>query len=250
MKLYFISDLHLGGDTPEKESAKLKLLATFFDTVLDDSKRLIIIGDLFDFWFEYKSVIQKEHFDVLALLKSAINRGLEITYLAGNHDFSFGKFLTHQIGMQVHMDSHTLKFDNKIFFLTHGDGIAKRDTGYRLWKKVFRFNPNIFLYRWFHPDLGVPFAKWISGSSRKYSATIDLHDGEDYIDHAKQHIDKGADFVLMGHRHNPIKHIFPEKKVYVNTGDWLQHFTYAVYENGDINLFDLKNEFEKILNTK
>ena len=249
LKAYFFSDIHFGTESPRKEKAKRKLLKLFLNRVMTDSKDLFIIGDLFDLWFEYKTAIQKEHFEVLHLLKNAIDDGLNIHYVAGNHDFWVGDFLKNEFGIHVYMEPSFFTFDSKRFFLSHGDGIAKNDTGYRLLKKVFRFKPNITMYRWLHPDLGIPLAKWVSGTSRKHSGSIDLHDEDDYIEYAEEHIGKGADFVLMGHRHNPVKHLFPNDKCYVNTGDWLHHYSYAVYEHGSLELKDLKNEFTHIFHS-
>ena len=229
----------------KKEANKKKLLQHFLNKVLEDSDQLYIVGDLFDFWFEYKTVVFAEHIDVIQMLKGAISQGLNIHYVAGNHDFWVGDYLKNEVGLHIYPDPVYIDHDDKRFYLCHGDGVAKRDRGYRLMKRVFRNKLNIRLYRMLHPDLGIPLAKYISGSSRKYTNNIDLQDHDDYIEFAEKQMNEGnANFCFMGHRHNPLRHQFDNGNVYINLGDWLFNFTYATYENGDIQLHSLKETME------
>ena len=246
-RVYFISDIHFGAEPEEKEENKRKLLKYFLEEIQKDSDQLYIIGDLFDFWFEYKHVVMNEHHEVVEMLYNAIKNGLQIHYIAGNHDFWLGDFLEKTVGIHIYPDPVYVDIDSKRFYLNHGDGIAKRDRGYRLMKRVFRFKPNIKMYRWLHPDIGIPLAKFISGSSRKYTNNIDLKDHDDYINFAENMMNEGqADFCLMGHRHNPLKHQFENGNTYINTGDWLYNFSYAYFENGNIHLKDLKDKMDEL----
>jgi UDP-2,3-diacylglucosamine hydrolase len=242
-KIYFVSDIHFGAESAAKEFNKRRLLDHFLnEIVLKDSKKLYIVGDLFDFWFEYKNVVLSEHHEVIRILSNAVKRGLEVHYIAGNHDFWLGDYLEKRVGIHIHPDPEYIEFQGKQFYLCHGDGVAKRDRGYRLLKRVLRNKVNIKLYRWLHPDLGVPLAKWVSGSSRKYTDNIDLKDHDDYLEFAQKHLEEKADFVLMGHRHNPLRENFEGLGTYINLGDWLFNFTYAYFENGDIHLSNLKDK--------
>lgn len=242
-KLYFVSDIHFGAESKAKEFNKRRLLDYFLnEIVLKDSKKLFVVGDLFDFWFEYNNVVLSEHHDVLRILSNAVRNGLEIHYIAGNHDFWLGDFLETKIGISVYPDAENFYLNNKNFFLCHGDGVAKRDHGYRILKRILRNKINTKLYRWLHPDIGVPFAKFVSGSSRKYTNNIDLQDHDDYLEFAEKHLDNGADFVLMGHRHNPLKQSFAEKGDYINLGDWLFNFSYAFFDETGIHLSNLQEK--------
>lgn len=242
MKIYFISDIHFACESAAKEANKRKLLQYFLEMATKDSNRLIIAGDLFDFWFEYKHVVMKDHMEVCNYLKEAVNKGLTIDYIAGNHDFWLGPYLQNEIGIKIHHDPTVLTIDNKRFYINHGDGIAKRDSAYRILKRILRNKLNIKLYRLLHPDFGIALAKFVSGSSRKYTNNIDLQDHDDYLEFAKEKMEsEKADFVIMGHRHNPLRHEVQSKGIYLNLGDWLYHFSYAVYENGDMRLEYLKD---------
>lgn len=245
--VFFVSDIHFGAESPAKEFNKRRLLDHFLnEIVLPVSNELYIIGDLFDFWFEYKNVVLSEHHEVIRILSNAVQKGLQIHYVAGNHDFWIGPYLTDQVGMTIYPDPKYVMIDGHRFYLCHGDGVAKRDVGYRILKKILRSNINIRLYRWLHPDLGVPLAKWVSGSSRKYTNNIDLQDHDDYLEFAKSHIrDGGAEFVVMGHRHNPLRHSFESGGVYLNLGDWLFNFTYGRLNDGNLQLLDLKAQMAK-----
>jgi len=244
-KLYFVSDLHFGAESDEKEKNKKKLLSYFLNEVCKDADELYIIGDLFDFWFEYKTVVFAEHVEVIQLLKDAISQGLRVHYVAGNHDFWVGDYLQNDVGLHIYPDPVYIDYDNKRFYLCHGDGIAKKDRGYRLMKRVFRNKFNIRLYRLLHPDIGIPLAKYISGSSRKYTSNIDLDDHGDYLEYAHLMMANGkADFSFMGHRHSPLQHEFNDGTIYINLGDWLFNYTYATYENGTIQLKSLKEKME------
>ncbi|MCK5077275.1 MAG: UDP-2,3-diacylglucosamine diphosphatase, partial [Calditrichia bacterium] len=193
-------------------------------------------GDLFDFWFEYKTVIPAEYLKILSQLTFLREKNIQIDYVAGNHDFWMRDFLTRELDIKIYKDEYTFDYDNKKFWVYHGDGIAKNDKGYRLMKKVFRNPVNIKLYSLLHPDWGIPLAKFISHSSRKKSKYWDLKDAQDYLDYSSELMNKGYDYVILGHRHKPLEHSFNDEKKYVNLGDWISHNSYAIYEDGELKL--------------
>ena len=232
---YFISDVHIPAKRDETENRRLLIFLRFLDGIRETAKCVFIVGDLFDFWFEYNYVIPKDYFIVLHHLAKLKEGGVEIHYLAGNHDFWLGNFLTKELGIGTYMDSWTGTIDGKKFFLFHGDGVAKRDRGYRIIKRIFRSRLNMRLYRLLHPDFGIPFAHIVSGTSRKYSEKINLKDADDYLAFARKQFEQGYDFVLMGHRHTPLRHE-ENGKVYINLGDWLDKFTYARFDGANLEL--------------
>ncbi|MBN2425641.1 MAG: UDP-2,3-diacylglucosamine diphosphatase [Calditrichaceae bacterium] len=235
IKAYFISDLHIGAEANSKEQERQKKILHFLEMIAIDASHLCIVGDLFDFWFEYKYVVPKKYFDFLYVLKKLVQSGVEIHYLTGNHDFYLGHFLDEYIGIKTWPNDCKLEIGGKKFYLFHGDGVASRDVGYRILKKILRNKLNLKLYRWLHPDLGIPFARVISGSSRKYTKKKNLQDEMDYKNFAESRFREGFDYVLMGHRHMPLEHKVGNSK-YINLGDWLDNFTYAVFDGIDLEL--------------
>jgi UDP-2,3-diacylglucosamine hydrolase len=226
---YFISDVHLGESPPAIEKERLEKFLGFLKKIEPSASQIFFVGDLFDFWFEYKYTIPKKHFAVIYQLARMREKNIDITYLAGNHDFWLGKFFNRELGIHTCEDEWAGEISGKRFYLFHGDGIAKKDWGYRLLKKILRNKWSIRLYQLLHPDWGIPFARYISGSSRHYTNRVDLNDHEDYITFSREKFTAGYDYVIMGHRHEPFE--FEENgKRYINLGDWLDNYSYAVFD--------------------
>ena len=232
---YFISDIHLGAKSEKEEEERVSKFLNFLKEIENKAQKIFIVGDLFDFWFEYKYVIPKRHFSVLYQLKQFQEKNIEVHYFTGNHDFWLGDFFSAEMRIIIHENDWSGTIDGKKFYLYHGDGIAKRDSGYRFMKKILRNKTNLKIYRWLHPDLGIPFARFISGSSRLYTDRIDLKDNEDYIEFARGKFEEGYDYVIMGHRHDPLE-INENGKKYINLGDWLVNFSYAVFDGKSLEL--------------
>jgi UDP-2,3-diacylglucosamine hydrolase len=232
---YFISDVHLGEQPEPQERIRVTQFLEFLREIEKSASSVFFVGDLFDFWFEYKYVIPKKHFAVIHQLARMREKNIKITYLAGNHDFWLGNFFDRELGIQTFNDEWTVEIEGKQFFLYHGDGVAKKDGGYRFLKKVLRNPLSIRLFKWIHPDWGIPFARFVSGSSRQYTNQIKLNDHSDYIDFARHQFEEGYDYVIMGHRHNPYEHEENGKK-YINLGDWLHNFSYAVFDGKTLEI--------------
>ncbi|MEW6412490.1 MAG: UDP-2,3-diacylglucosamine diphosphatase [Candidatus Zixiibacteriota bacterium] len=235
MALYIFSDAHLGSASQEKEARKVAAIRALFEKVKLDGDRLVILGDLFDFWFEYKHAIPKDHHQVLFMLSELIDRGIKIDYVSGNHDFWMGDFFETQMGMKVHRDCLEMEYDGLKLHLIHGDGLAPADRGYRLLKRILRNRFNIWLYRKLPPDWAIPLAKAVSGSSREYTSRRDHTFAPDYEAYAQRKLADGFDIVAISHLHIPV-----EKKLdggtYINTGDFIHHFSYARLADGKIEL--------------
>jgi UDP-2,3-diacylglucosamine hydrolase len=235
MSAFFFSDVHLGLSDPATEKEKENRLLTFLRHILPSCDRLIIGGDLFDFWFEYKTVIPKGFHRTLAALQEFTDRGVRVQYLAGNHDFWMGRFFQEELGMEVHLDPFETEVGSKRIYLHHGDGLASNDLGYRMIKPVLRNRLNIRLYRWLHPDLGVRLARRSSRSSRAYTSHKHYGEEEGMLAFARKRIAEGTDYVLMGHRHKP-RTLAMGTGMYVNLGDWIQYNTYAELNDGMMEL--------------
>ncbi len=241
MPAYFISDVHLGLGKKETERAKEDRLLAFLRGIFSTTDTLFILGDLFDFWFEYKTVIPKGFHRTLAALQEFTDAGKPIHFLVGNHDCWMSDYFQTELGITVHMKPFEMVVQGKRIYLHHGDGLANNDLGYKMIKPVLRNKFNVWLYRWLHPDIGVPLARGSSRTSRSH--TSDKHFGEEegMIREATDRIHKGADIVMMGHRHQP-NLVKIETGTYINLGDWITYNTYAVLSDGNIELKTWKAE--------
>ena len=222
---FFFSDAHLGSASRNDDKRRQQMVLDFLNYVRDNGAGLYIVGDLLDFWFEYRHAIPSSNFPVLAKLYELSCAGLPIDYLAGNHDLWLGEFLQKEVGVNVHDDGIIRELHGTKCFIVHGDGIAARDGGYRFMKKIFKSRINIFLFRWLHPDLGVKLAKSLSHTSRQ--VRDNPYEWEaDYKAYAEARFKEGFDIVIMGHTHKPLFEKIGESH-FINLGDWMDHFTYC-----------------------
>lgn len=235
MAIYFISDAHLGEGSGENENVKLARLESFFELAGKDAEKLFILGDLFDFWFEYKHAIPKQHLKIIFRLSQLVDKGVEVHYITGNHDFWLGDFLSREAGIIIHRDAYATTEQEKKLFLIHGDGISPSDKGYRVLKKILRNRLNIWLYRKIPVDWGIPLAKFVSGTSRDYTSARDVTYIKDYEIYAQKKIKEGFDVVMIGHLHHPVITAL-EGGIYINTGDFIKHFSYVILNDGKFSL--------------
>ncbi len=239
MALYIFSDAHLGSGSADLEAVKVARIAQLFEKVKTDGDRLVILGDLFDFWFEYKHAVPKDHHEVLFLLRDLVKYGVQVDYVSGNHDFWMDNYFEDQIGLTLHRDHLDLEYGGRKLHLIHGDGLAAADRGYRFLKKILRNRFNIWLYRKLPPDWAIPLAKWVSGSSRDYTSRRDHTFQPDYEAYAAEKLNGGYDVVAIGHLHIP-QLIQLDGGAYINTGDFINHFSYARIDEAGPKLEDLK----------
>ncbi len=235
MAVYLFSDVHLGLADHATERAKEDRLLAFLRSALPTAEQLYILGDLFDFWFEYRTVIPKGYHRTLTALQEYTDRGIPVHYLAGNHDFWMGDYFSREIGVTLHSDPFQATIQGKRVLLHHGDGLAARDLGYRMIKPVLRNRVNIALYRLLHPDFGVRLARGSSRTSRAYTSAKHYGEESAMLEYAAGQIRQGLDIVVMGHRHKPQREEI-DGGVYVNLGDWISYNSYARMADGAITL--------------
>jgi len=233
--VFFLSDAHLGAESKELEAAREQRLHRFLDSLPGRASALYIIGDLFDFWFEYRTVIPRRHFHTLAALERIRNAGIPIRYLGGNHDFWIGGFLTDELGIEVHDGPVTLETQGRRLWIHHGDGLVGGDLGYRILKRVLRNRVCIALYGLIHPDLGVAIAAWVSKASRHSRELRALDRDRLVCEIAAPRFAEGYDGVLIGHFHDVLEWR-GEGRDFLVIGDWIRHFSYAVLEGGRLRL--------------
>lgn len=238
--IYFISDIHLGLGSAEQQMERETAFIAFLRSIENDCESLYIIGDLFDFWFEYSTVIPKQFYRTLAELKHWTSRGKSVTYLMGNHDFGHVSFFKEEFGITVFEDDITCDISGKRFYLAHGDGKAYNDTGYLILKKILRSPISKTLFRWIHPDIGIGIASWTSRGSRMHTDAKEYGEqsiGDGLRDFAEKKIqNEQFDFVIMGHKHKAEVTSFG-KGLYVNLGHWLSFpATYAIFDGQTLEL--------------
>lgn len=235
METLFLSDVHLGLGTRSEERAKEDRLLAFLEAARPSTEELYILGDLFDLWFEYRTVIPKGFHRTLSAIQRYTDEGIPVNFLTGNHDFWMGDFFETELGVSVLTDPTEVTVQGKRVYLHHGDGLGLNDPGYRFIKPILRSRLSIRLYRWLHPDIGVRLARGSSRSSRAYTSAKDFGEDEGMIEHATAKIAAGADVVVMGHRHVPVLRQIGTG-VYVNLGDWITHNSYGCMAGGVMHL--------------
>lgn len=240
MALYVFSDAHLGSGSIQDEQRKRERLTQLFRLIEQDGDRVIILGDLFDFWFEYPDLIPKAHFPVLHQLQNLRDRGIGIEYVSGNHDFWMLDFFGTHMGIRVIPDRLETTYGALRLLLVHGDGLAAADRGYRMLKKILRNRPAVWCYRNLLPSR---FAYWlahtVSGTSRTYTTRRDHEFAADYSRFAQQHLASGFNAVLIGHLHIPVAEPH-HGGTYLNTGDFIHHFSYAYSDGRTVELRHLR----------
>lgn len=238
-KAFFFSDVHLGLQDKVQEKLKEQRLLKFLTHVEEHGDQLFIMGDLFDYWFEYKYVIPRGYHHILSKLATMAENGITIRYIAGNHDFWLKDYFPNDLGIEVFTEPFGISLHGKRFYLHHGDGLALHDTGYRILKKVLRSPVSMFFFSLLHPDWTAPIARGSSKTSRAYTGNKDFGETDGMILFADEKIREGYDFVVMGHRHRPLRHE-SGKGLYINLGDWLNYNTYAEFDGTTLELKEWK----------
>ncbi len=234
-KAYFISDAHLGLGPREEEHEKEDRLIRFLEMVSADGDELYILGDLFDAWFEYRTVMPKGFHRILTKLEECTRNGMVVHYLVGNHDCWIRDYFRDEIGMQTHADAFAAEINSRRVYLHHGDGLAKNDAGYLILKKIVRNKLAVWAYSWLHPDIGIRLAHSSSRTSRRYTSSKHYGEEDGMTQFAKRKIEEGFDFVIMGHRHVPAA-VTIGKGTYINLGDWISHNSYAELNGTQLEL--------------
>lgn len=232
---YFLSDAHLGG-YPEVEATSIPMLHGLLEEILSRKGDLYIVGDLIDFWIEYSTVVPRKPFKVLARLSSMVDAGCRVAYVAGNHDFWMGDFLSDEVGLETYPEYLDTTIGGRRFYISHGDGVATTgDTGYRTLKS-FLHNPLVTAtFKTLHPDIGLFLARRFSQSSRKRSSSLDEDNEHLLHSFTRKKAAQGFDYVILGHMHKPYTFEAGGATCLV-VGDWISHFTYGLFNDGKLEL--------------
>ncbi len=244
-KIYFASDMHLGFPRREESIHRERKVVQWLDDIIDEADELYLLGDVFDFWFEYKHVVPRGFTRFLGKLAEFTDRGKPVHFFTGNHDVWVFDYLPKEIGVKVYRKPIIREIDGKKFFIGHGDGLGSGDVGYKFLKGIFTNKVLQWLFARLHPNGAVGFAHRWSKHSRynKGFAADDYNpDNEHLVSFIKEHETKEhCDYYVFGHRHFPVSHAV-KNAIYVNLGDWLTHFSYAFWDGKAMHLSKFKTD--------
>ena len=240
-KIYFASDQHFGAPTSELSFPREQKFVAWLDEIKGDAEAIFLLGDLFDFWFEYKTVVPKGFIRVLGKLAEIRDSGIPIYFFVGNHDLWMEDYFQKELNIPVFHDNQEYTFGDKTFLIGHGDGKAPGDLGYKRMKKIFTNSFFKWLFRWLHPDIGVRLAQYLSVKNKLISGDEDVtflgEDNEWLILYSKRKLEnKHYNYLIFGHRHLPMKLTVGENAEYVNLGDWITYFTYGVFDGENLEI--------------
>jgi UDP-2,3-diacylglucosamine hydrolase len=240
-KIYFASDFHLGVPTYEKSLEREKRIVRWLDEIKADAQEIFLMGDVFDFWFEYRQTAPKGFIRLLGKIAEITDSGIPVTFFTGNHDMWMFDYLPKEIGITIHREPITKTFFGKTFYLAHGDGLGPGDFGYKFIKKVFANKFCQWLFARLHPNLGMGLAHYWSHKSRVSNGPEDEKFlGEEHewlVIHSKEILKtQHFDFFIYGHRHLPLDIKLNDNSRYINLGEWVNYNTYAVFDGNEVEL--------------
>ena len=240
-KVYFASDNHLGAPNAAQSLPREKKFTAWLDKIKSDAAAIFLLGDLFDFWFEYKTVVPKGFTRTLGKLAEISDSGIPIYYFVGNHDLWMHGYFEEELNIPVFHKPQPYEMNGISFFIGHGDGLGPQDKGYKRMKKLFTNPLAKWFFRWLHPDIGVRLAQYFSVKNKLISGDGDAkflgEENEWLVQYAKRKLEtRHFDYFVFGHRHLPLEINLNETSKYVNLGDWIQYYTYAVFDGERLSL--------------
>ncbi|HSC38722.1 MAG TPA: UDP-2,3-diacylglucosamine diphosphatase [Chitinophagaceae bacterium] len=240
-KVYFLSDFHLGVPDYATSLEREKKVVRFLDEARRDAAVVFIVGDLFDFWYEYRTVVPKGYVRILGKMAELTDSGIPVHFFVGNHDMWMKGYFEKELNIPVYFAPKEFEFNGKKFLVGHGDGLGPGDHGYKFMRKIFRNPVCQWLFGILPPSVGVGIANYLSQSSRAVTGDNDAkflgEENEWLIIYCKEVLQKQHyDYFIFGHRHLPIDFALNSNSRYINLGDWIKYDSYAVFDGTDIAL--------------
>ena len=237
-KTYFISDLHLGASYLDRKESERRAVR-WLDSIKHDARRLFLMGDILDYWYEYRHVAPQGYIRFLGKLAELSDLGVEIHWFTGNHDIWIFDYLPNELGIILHRTHTEMTIDGRKFLLAHGDDVGNRSRKFRFLQALFRNKLAQWCYSWIHPDLTIAFAhRWSSSSRQAHSDENTQYKGENQeplVLFAKEYAaNHDIDYFIFGHRHILLDLMLTRKSRIVILGDWIQLFSYAVYDGNNL----------------
>jgi len=241
--VYFASDFHLGVDFDFSSRQRETMIVAWLKSIRDKATTIYLVGDIFDYWYEYKEVVPKGGIRLLGTLADLVDQGIDIHYFKGNHDMWLFDYFEKEIGLQIHDHYYQAVHSDRLFHITHGDGLGHGDQSYKMIKKVLRNKTAQALFAMLHPSIGLPLMKMMSRRSRskeqKQGPDLDQNTIIEYADTLSKKSE--IDYFIAGHRHHPKLQVLSNNKtLYCNLGDWMTHFTYAQWDGDTLKIEEYK----------
>lgn len=240
-KVYFLSDVHLGAPNAAASLLRENKLLRFLDSIQQDAEEIFIVGDLFDFWYEYRHVVPRGYVRILGKLAQLTDAGIKIHFFVGNHDMWMKDYFQLELNIPVYFGPKNFEFGKARFYIAHGDGLGPGDHGYKFLKIIFRNPLCQWLFGILPPTIGMGLANFFSRKSREAVAEhekVFLGPEKEWLMVHSRNIlqQEHFDYFIYGHRHVPGIHPLSDTSKYVNLGDWILHFTYAVWDGENLEL--------------
>jgi len=249
-KIFFASDFHLGVPDAASSLAREKKIVRWLNEIKPEAQAIFLLGDIFDFWFEYRHAIPKGFVRIQGKLAEITDAGIPVYFFTGNHDMWMFDYFTQELNIPVLRKPVSVKLGEQKFHIGHGDGLGPKDHTYKMLKKVFSNPVSQWLFARIHPNTGIGLANFWSRRSRISNTKTDeifLGEDEEWLviyckeTEARQH----HDYYVFGHRHLPLDIKIGEKSRYLNLGEWVNYCTYAVYDGNNLELKHFENETKK-----
>ena len=240
-KIYFLSDFHLGAPDAQSSLKREKLVIDFLEEIRHDASVIFIVGDMFDFWYEYRKVVPKGHVRLLGKLAEITDSGIQVHFFVGNHEMWMNDYFEKELNIRTYFEPKSFEFAGRKFLVGHGDGLGPGDRGYKMLKKVFRNPVCQWLFGIFPPYIGMGLANYFSRKSReatgKHEEVFLGEENEWLVTYSKEVLQHTHyDYLVFGHRHLPIDISLNGGSRYINLGDWIRYFTYAVFDGQHLTL--------------
>jgi UDP-2,3-diacylglucosamine hydrolase len=251
-KIYFLSDFHLGAPDPASSHEREKIIVQFLETIKSEAAEIFLVGDMFDFWYEYRKVVPKGFVRLLGKLGELSDAGIAMHFFVGNHDMWMKDYFKEELNIPVYFEPKEFERNGKKFLIGHGDGLGPGDHGYKRLKKIFRNPVCQWLFGVLPPRTGMSLANYLSRRSRVQTGVAEeVFLGEEkewLITYSREMLNKkNIDFFVFGHRHLAIDHRLNSTSRYINLGDWIRYYTYAVFDGDTLELRSFKGMDDKII---
>jgi UDP-2,3-diacylglucosamine hydrolase len=240
-RIYFASDFHLGAPDYVSSLAREKEIVKWLNACRKDAEEIFLVGDVFDFWFEYRRAVPRGFTRLLGTISEITDSGIPVHWFTGNHDMWIFDYLPKECGIQLHREPVVREWNGKRLMIGHGDGLGPGDHGYKFIKKVFASPLCQWLFARLHPNFGIWLASKSSGYSRSVTGDHDRiflgEDNEWLVVYAREVLQREHfDYFIFGHRHLPLEIKLNDRSVYMNLGDWLKDYTYGVFDGEKLTL--------------
>jgi UDP-2,3-diacylglucosamine hydrolase len=239
-KIFFLSDFHLGMEPAKESLAREKKVVEWLESISQEASEIYLLGDIFDYWFEYKKVVPRGFTRFLGKIAQLTDAGIKVNYFTGNHDVWVFDYLPTEIGVEVFRHPIVREYGGKKFYIGHGDGLGPGQTGYKILKWLFTNKVAQWLFARIHPNFATGFAhRWSKKSRYDKGVTTEwLGDDKEYlIVYARDLLKKEHfDYFIFGHRHMPLEYDLNENSRFIYLGDWIENFSYAVFDGTTLSL--------------